>query len=43
MRIDTNLTKEEREKVRKFAEKKGWRLKKTYTELIKKGLEEEDG
>lgn len=41
MRIDTNLTKEERKAVMEYSKKKGLRLKRTYTELIKKGLESE--
>lgn len=41
MRIDTELTKEEREKVVKYSKERGLRLKRAYTELIKKGLESE--
>ncbi|OUJ18413.1 hypothetical protein AMET1_1329 [Methanonatronarchaeum thermophilum] len=41
MRIDTELTEEEREKVVKYSKETGLRLKRAYTELIKKGLESE--
>ena len=41
MRIDTELTEEERERVVKYSKEKGLRLKRAYTELIKKGLKNE--
>ena len=39
MRIDTDLTEEDRTKVKEYADKKGLKLRRAYTELIKRGLE----
>lgn len=41
MRIHTDLTEEEREKVKQYSKDKGLRLRRAYTELIKKGLDSE--
>jgi|GEM_PF-1525098 len=41
MRIHTDLNEEERERVMKYSKEKGLRLKRAYTELIKKGLDSE--
>ena len=39
MRIDTDLTQKDRRKVKEWADKRGLKLKRAYTLLIKKGLE----
>ena len=39
MRIDTALTEEDRKKVKVYADKRGLKLRRAYTNLIKKGLE----
>jgi len=39
MRIDTDLTENDRINVKEWADKRGLKLKRAYTILIKKGLE----
>jgi len=41
MRIDTDLTEEDRKKVKEYADKKGLKLRRAYTILIRQGLEYE--
>lgn len=41
MRIDTNLSDEDREEIVEYARERGIRLSRAYTKLIKKGLEQE--
>jgi len=43
MRIDTDLGEEDRKRVQEYARKKGLRLSRAYTELIRIGLEVLDG
>ncbi len=38
MRIDTDLMEEDREKVVEFARRRGLKLKRAYTILIREGL-----
>lgn len=38
MRIHTNLTQEDRERVKEYAKDRGLRMERAYTELIRKGL-----
>ena len=42
MRIDTDLTEEDRKKVKEYANEKGLKLRRAYTILIRKGLEHEE-
>ena len=39
MRIDTDLTEDDRKRVKEYADQKGLKLKRAYTELIRMGLE----
>jgi hypothetical protein len=39
MRIDTDLTEKDRKNVKEWADKRGLKLKRAYTILVKKGLE----
>lgn len=41
MRIDTDLSKGDRKKVKEYAKRRGLVMSRAYTELIKKGLEYE--
>lgn len=42
MRIEVDLTEEERKKVVEYAKKKGLRLSRAYRELIRRGLDVEE-
>jgi len=42
MRINTDLSEEDRKKVVEYAKKRGLKLKRAYTNLIRKGLENEE-
>jgi len=42
MRIDTDLTEEDRRKVKEYADKHGLKVRRAYTILIRKGLEYEN-
>lgn len=38
MRVQTNLTDEDREKVAEYAERNGYRMSLAYTKLVREGL-----
>ena len=42
MRIDTYLTKEDRQKVKEYADRHGLKVRMAYTILIRSGLEYEN-